>query len=76
VVPVSQRRMDIGHTVKRGSKMKMVDLKGQDLKYVMEILKYIVREDVHSLRVAVDFDGFKVSVNGSIWTPGYGIRKD
>jgi hypothetical protein len=55
--------------------MKVVEFKGKDLETVRMLAKAIMEHARYGVRVAVDVDGFKVSIDHGVWTPGYGTPK-
>lgn len=59
--------------------MDIVEITGAELSELLRILRRVVAERdraVHTVRVAVDGDGFKLKVNEGTWTSGYGRRRE
>lgn len=57
--------------------MKIVEFTGPDeIGQIRELAKAISKYADYDVRVAIDEDGFKVSIDRGVWSPGYGTRKD
>jgi len=55
--------------------MDVVEFKGPDQIKQIKGLAEVIKLAENSVRVAIDSDGFKVSVDYFVWSPGFGERK-
>jgi hypothetical protein len=53
-------------------KMQVVEFTGpEQLEQLKDLLKDIIELADYNVRIAIDSDGFKVSIDRHVWSPGY-----
>jgi hypothetical protein len=53
-------------------KMQVVEFTGpEQLEQLKDMLKDIIELADYNVRIAIDSDGFKASIDGGVWSPGY-----
>lgn len=55
--------------------MFVVEFNGPELERLKALLSIIIEDAKYDVRVAVDLDGFKVSIDWGVWSPGSGTLK-
>ena len=53
----------------------VVEFNGPELERLKALLSIIIEDAKYDVRVAVDLDGFKVSIDWGVWSPGSGTLK-
>ena len=55
-------------------RMNVVAITGNDLDKLKELISEMAQSEtlIYRMRVAIDSEGFKVAINNTTWTPGYG----